>query len=371
MAHIAEIKIEQYRGIGGTELSNFGDVNLIVGDNGTGKTSILESIWLFGGRANTTLLWQNQIQRTDVLEVDPIRTLEVNKIELVGVEVQADGERRRSRYELEFVGKASDWSKDERLKQVIQAIASAPQVPGLPPGPKTLAGEVRARVNGQLIIGGEHGINMHMIGNQLVLAPNVNMGSTAHGVLTGVTDLARLNQQAGEWYSAIASRGPAAKRAFVKALQVVRPEIENIEMIPRMLEGQAAPYFQVEVEGDRVLRAEAIGNGFRKVLDLTLSVSAATGGILLIDELENGINPQRMAGFARALLYTARKYETQIIATTHSRSLTETFTNVVEQDEGKALKQDGTKIRIFDVDHKQNGVIRGEDETAYRRRVQP
>lgn len=44
--HIQELQIETYRGIKNLQIENLGDVNILVGDNNTGKTSVLEAIQL-------------------------------------------------------------------------------------------------------------------------------------------------------------------------------------------------------------------------------------------------------------------------------------------------------------------------------------
>ena len=44
------INIESYRGLSHVVLEELNRVNIIVGDNNSGKTSILEAIQLFGSR---------------------------------------------------------------------------------------------------------------------------------------------------------------------------------------------------------------------------------------------------------------------------------------------------------------------------------
>ena len=45
-SHITSLNIESYRGLEGLKIENLGDVNIVVGDNNTGKTSVLEAIQL-------------------------------------------------------------------------------------------------------------------------------------------------------------------------------------------------------------------------------------------------------------------------------------------------------------------------------------
>ena len=55
MAHIEQIKIENFRGLDNLEISNFGQINLFVGKNNCGKSSILESVFLSAGMSNPLL----------------------------------------------------------------------------------------------------------------------------------------------------------------------------------------------------------------------------------------------------------------------------------------------------------------------------
>ena len=42
--YITELNISQFRGINKLEMKNIGDVNLLLGNNNVGKTSVLEAI---------------------------------------------------------------------------------------------------------------------------------------------------------------------------------------------------------------------------------------------------------------------------------------------------------------------------------------
>ena len=46
MANINSIEINQFRGIRQLTISNFSKINLIVGDNNSGKTTFLEAVQL-------------------------------------------------------------------------------------------------------------------------------------------------------------------------------------------------------------------------------------------------------------------------------------------------------------------------------------
>ena len=48
--HLEELEVGGYRGLGKLSIKNIAKINLIVGKNASGKTSLLEAIWLFYNR---------------------------------------------------------------------------------------------------------------------------------------------------------------------------------------------------------------------------------------------------------------------------------------------------------------------------------
>lgn len=56
MASITSIEINQFRGIKQLTVSDFSNINLIVGDNNSGKTTFLEAIQLLFAKAHSALI---------------------------------------------------------------------------------------------------------------------------------------------------------------------------------------------------------------------------------------------------------------------------------------------------------------------------
>jgi len=61
-----------------------------------------------------------------------------------------------------------------------------------------------------------------------------------------------------------------------------------------------------------------VSTGITKIFSILLGMANQGGGIVLIDEMENGIYWDRLSSIWGALLTFARKYDIQIFATTHS-----------------------------------------------------
>ena len=69
MTNIKKIEIRQFRGIKQLMISNFSEINLIVGDNNSGKTTFLEAVQLLFTQAKISSVKSIIRQRT-VLNLD-------------------------------------------------------------------------------------------------------------------------------------------------------------------------------------------------------------------------------------------------------------------------------------------------------------
>jgi hypothetical protein len=61
-----------------------------------------------------------------------------------------------------------------------------------------------------------------------------------------------------------------------------------------------------------------MGEGMVRLLSILLAIGEAPGGVVLIDEIENGLHYSTLVGVWRAIGEAAQRSDTQIFATTHS-----------------------------------------------------
>ncbi len=69
----------------------------------------------------------------------------------------------------------------------------------------------------------------------------------------------------------------------------------------------------------RLLPLPLLGDGINRLLSLSLAIANASKGIVLVDEIENGLHHTVMPKVWKAIGDLARYYDVQIFATTHSR----------------------------------------------------
>ena len=76
-----------------------------------------------------------------------------------------------------------------------------------------------------------------------------------------------------------------------------------------------------------------MGEGMKRMLGLSLAFANARGGILLIDEIENGIHyllHEKVWGF---IMQCSKKFDVQVFITTHSWDCIEAFQRVAAEDD--------------------------------------
>jgi hypothetical protein len=103
-------------------------------------------------------------------------------------------------------------------------------------------------------------------------------------------------------------------RFLVEALQILEPQIQSLSVLTHL--GEAMVY--ATMASSRSVTVALLGDGTSKFLHTLLAVATAPNGLVLIDEIENGIHYSVMPRVWKAILQAASSYNTQIFVTTHS-----------------------------------------------------
>ena len=114
MANINSIEINQFRGIRQLTISNFSKINLIVGDNNSGKTMFLESVQLLFAKSQLRIGFIDSLKEEVVPELSRINS--ANKA-TVGTFFNVRDPRHAMRSFATYVSKI-DWSKSESLNEM-------------------------------------------------------------------------------------------------------------------------------------------------------------------------------------------------------------------------------------------------------------
>ena len=125
--------------------------------------------------------------------------------------------------------------------------------------------------------------------------------------------------------------------------------------------------------GDRI-PLRSLGEGAVRMYGVALALanssgdSDSSGGLLLLDEVENGIHYRRQPDFWKMVIKTAQKNKVQVIATTHSWDCIVGFSQAVtesEEVEGVLYRIDRIGDRLRAVEYTEKNM-----QVAARQRIE-
>ena len=109
----------------------------------------------------------------------------------------------------------------------------------------------------------------------------------------------------------------------------------------------------------RPLPLRSFGDGLNRVFVIVLSLVNARGGILLIDEFENGLHHTAQLDVWRMIFRLARRLDVQVFATSHSWDALEAF-----QKAAAEVPEEGALLRLTNRNGNIIPTVFTEDELA-------
>ena len=101
------------------------------------------------------------------------------------------------------------------------------------------------------------------------------------------------------------------ERSVTDSLRILEPRIEKIAFV-------ATGIYLRHSGVENPMPLGTLGDGIRHILTLSVAVSRSRRGFVMIDEIDTGLHHSVMADMWRVLVATAERLDVQIFATTHS-----------------------------------------------------
>ena len=323
------IRIVGYRSLGAFKLEGLGRVNLLVGTNNCGKTSILECIELLHSAGNPYVLssilrrrgewgYSGEEERQPHLDV---RHLFANR-----------NLPRTAFIEADCVGavNAVDWNDEVTIS----------------------VGDLRDE---ELALEEQQHMEEH---RHLVLRMNwsdeadeFKAGLTPEGFLPWPRRPLRArdgSSRSAQFIKTNGMTGSDVVRLFddvvltekedhvTQALQIIDPDIERIASVgvergAFFREAPSGVFLKLSGVPDRI-PIGSVGDGMWRMLGLALALANTKGGVLLVDEIDTGLHYSVMGDMWRMVSERAAALGVQVFATTHSRDCFESLAAIVESD---------------------------------------
>lgn len=328
---IYSVRISGYRAFTQFEMGGLGRVNLLVGRNNTGKTSVLEALYLLTSRGDPNALWRIMSRRGEQIAFDPTTSRnpqqELDVCHLFhghGLQVGAAAtittkneiperevsfnltEAKREGNEALYAQMPAD---DGIVGQRISLSITGNPDPVAPLIPLSSRGGVRPEM---IQVLNSMAINAKKI--ELTLPQYVTTESTSWA------------ETVNNWNTI--SLGPHQERVL-NALRVIEPRIEGIAPAPvgNPFQQIGAFYAAYIMRGGLKVKLAnqidtvpigSLGEGIWRMLALATVLARAKDSLLLVDEIDTGLHYTVMEDMWKMIYSAAKDLNIQVFATTHS-----------------------------------------------------
>jgi predicted ATPase len=355
---LQSLEIKNFRALEDLKVSKLGRVNLIVGKNNSGKSSILEALRIYAGEAQPHLLREIAGMHDEAMQAGEPEN------GLPGI-MPFDGFFPGRRFPedgscilIGEVGKA-DTALQIRFGHMISEQVDSVDNEGRPityTARRLLAqgdnsdGEVEPVL--EVSKGGESA-PIRLLGHLPPFLRRVDPKAMVLPCAMVPTRVVSFDELAAIWDKVGLTTN---KKVVADALRIIAPEFQELMFIKNGSPSSGAQRRNertaiVSLENEpRPVPINSMGDGMARVLQLILKMFAAKGGILLIDEFENGLHYSVQEKVWQMMFDLAHKLDIQIFATTHSWDCIESFAKVACQREAGdgILFRVGRSIRTSD-----------------------
>ena len=366
------LKIENFRGFKSFELQQLGRVNLLVGVNNSGKTSILEAIQLLCSPANLEPISDLMIKRGEYFWIDGTVEREFDICHLFyGHEIEED-----SKFSILGIN-------DYIQHNLVVSIRLGSSRPYYDLGSSF---ETETNLFPEISVDelpdelARLGFSVHWThGNtqehyQQPLSPN---GGLSH---SSVHHSSVINQKSTPKTQFITSSSltiemmtklfekvvlTSEEKLVYEALQTIEPRIERIASVSSnsrtyMYSGSRGGFVVRLSDSEQRVPIGSLGDGIWRMLGLALAIVSVKGGVLLVDEIDTGLHFTTLSDMWKLIWETAKKLDVQVFATTHNSDCWTSLATIASQEDAAV---DGITIQRIEPD-KNTSVVFTEKEIA-------
>lgn len=327
---IDSLRIKNFRAFADVSLANLGQVNIVVGDNGSGKTSLLEAIALgLGGNAELPIRFRQFRGMGPFLALSRIRS--------AFEELWKDLFHRFDQGQAIEIVTTGDAESARALKVYYDEVGSTSipfgEYAGTGTGGEVSSGAIDSSVIVPVVFewtdaaGAKHQTRPEVSERGLTFPALSVPSKVSYFPPTGVVNNPK---EAAAQFSALSVRNEEGR--LLKVLRQVYPSIENLSIEYNV--GAGMLFCSIAGMPEKV-PAALVSGGAHKMLVILLGISAQPRGVVVIDEVENGFYYKAMPRAWEALLAFAMEFETQLFVTTHSKECLQAANGTVKGNEDK------------------------------------
>ncbi|MBF0399095.1 MAG: AAA family ATPase [Desulfobacterales bacterium] len=330
-------KIHHFRGISSLEVEDLKQINLLVGRNNCGKTSVLEALFLLSGMSNPQLPINIHHFRDLMLLNDEDFSYMFHHLNFE-TPIILRGKIDNKNREVTINPLLIDYSPHPKNRQKQQDLNNQQEM-------LTVSTNIVRLIEG---------IKLDFKSNQQVFSGQISIkeGNVKLPIeykeklrcayLTPKTIMMHLDKR---------MEGLLIQKklsSVIDVLKGIEPKLIDIRM-------GAGGMIYVDIGAEHLLPLNIMGDGMRRILAILTAIADIKNGVLLIDEIENGLHYKSLNVLWKAVISACKEYNVQLMATTHSYECIEELSNAYI-----GLEPEGDEIRLFRIDKKE------DTHTAYK-----
>jgi len=322
------LKIENFRGIESLEINDLARVNLFVGMNNTGKTTVLESIFLLTGISKPQL----------AIAIDHLRGSAITS----GSNLRDYFYCRDHESGLSLSGKQLKQERNLAIEPLymeqLQRVATSPKIAGdgdgikRPPQMGSASSDMGLELRGLKYIFKIFDGSSWSDPCEPVIwlkeegSPepswNVNVVANYNEKLLAKFDSPRFSYDKEAINHMLKNK---QKKLILDAIKNIEPRITDIMVADN---GIAL----VDIGYDSFMPINLLGDGLIQILKLISQATSVPDGIYAVDEIGNGLHVSAIRDMWEMIFSRSKKLNTQIFATTHSRDVVEALQEMMANE---------------------------------------
>lgn len=326
-----DVNIKAFRGLSNLELNSCSRINLLLGDNNVGKSSVLEALSMFKTDDPYNLFSIASNRDPSYASINGIKYLYPigkSKIELNAL--TSNGEYKvSSTHQIKkvvFNKEAFLGMEDENHKALLERMIKT----------FNYEGKETDLIEGELVFN-----------KQVKKFSFVKFDLITSGISSSTTKINKIIYVSPSTHFKLdfiplteVLKSDSYKKAFIKVLQLFDPDIEDLLYLGSDdLVNEKVPF--IKKVGQDASPVSIYGDGIKKAIAIATFVALSRNGVLLIDEIETSLYYKYFYTLFSFLVKACIHFNVQLFITTHSDEVINTYIDIANETD------DDTILSIF------------------------
>ncbi|TAE37850.1 MAG: DUF2813 domain-containing protein [Runella slithyformis] len=340
---LSSLEIQNYRNFKHLRIEKLERVNLIIGKNNTGKTSLLEAVIIFITQGNIIQLFKILDKRREFFDSEEVPP-QIKLHSLANLFIN-----RKAAFTPEEAIKISSVSNNLSIRLSKYVEIEVPTVLTNAFGTETLLEtvstkltEIDAKLDGKLRLESKIdnefkyvSLSRSSLADMSFEEASERQQNNFQFVSAGITDDSLI---ADLWQK---TQLTDSEEEVVKALRLLEPDIQRVSF----KRNGDQDYAIVKLKNiNEPVSLRSMGDGINRILAIILAMVNCQNGYLLIDEFDNGLHVSVQKQLWEIVFELANRLNIQVFATTHSYDCIDAFSEVLGS--GKYAESDGLMVRL-------------------------